>query len=230
MPDYESESRKPAPVRRRELTRRLAIRWTLGFLLVAVPAAIFVDLAGDVWLKEGFPWDAPIMLAIHSLTAPWLTTLMLVITQLGNIGAAVVTLAAFLALWRLHRLLDGITVAASVAGATLMDAGLKVLFARPRPDVFPPLVSTNSYSFPSGHTLVAVALYGLLAIFLWRWQHRGWAVASGLLVLLIGFSRVYLGAHYPSDVLASWTLGTVWLVAVMLVHDWAAKRYVTSAP
>jgi membrane-associated phospholipid phosphatase len=96
----------------------------------------------------------------------------------------------------------------------LLNSLLKLLFARPRPNVFPPLMAETSYSFPSGHTMSAVAVYGLLALLLWQRGQYAWALLPGLWVPLVALSRVYLGVHYPSDVLASLALGTIWLVIV----------------
>ncbi|MGB9592762.1 MAG: phosphatase PAP2 family protein [Anaerolineae bacterium] len=195
-------------------------RRVVGLSVAVIAAALFFELAGDVWLKEGFAWDVPIMVSVHRLSHPWLDRLMLCITQTGAAGIGVVLLAAFSFLWRRRHKLAALTMVLSVVGAAAMNAGLKLLFARPRPIVFPPITSETSYSFPSGHTLTSAAFYGLLAVFLWRWGRRGWALFSALWVLLVGFSRIYLGVHYPSDVLASLALGSLWLFAMASAYDW----------
>ena len=104
-------------------------------------------------------------------------------------------------------------------GAWLLQEGLKRVFDRPRPDlwprllVFPPVADPNSLSFPSGHALASAALYPLLAYLLTRHASataRRVALAVGAAISLwIGFGRLYLGAHWPSDVLAGWTIGAV---------------------
>jgi membrane-associated phospholipid phosphatase len=200
------------------------MQWGLGWLLALVSTWIFLDLAGDVWLKEGFTWDAPIMLAIHRYTRPWLTQLMLLITQTGSWVAVVVMAIVLYWLWRHARKLDVLTALVSFVGAVATSSVLKLVFARPRPEVFPPLVPVDTYSFPSGHTLAAMGLYGLMAILLWRGRQRGWAILSAAWVLVVGLSRIYLGVHYPSDVLASLALGTLWLVVIMAGHDRLARR------
>lgn len=203
---------------------RLLLGWLLGLIVVGGATAVFIDLAEDVWLKEGFSWDVPVMLAIHRSARPWLTGLMRYVTQAGS-GAAVAVLGiSAYWLWHLGRRPDALTVLASFIGAVAQSTGFKLLFARPRPEVFPPLGPESGYSFPSGHTIAAVAVYGSLAVLLWRRGHRGWALLSALWIPLVGFSRIYLGAHYPSDVVASLALGTIWLFAVMVVHDWVARR------
>lgn len=146
--------------------RKLLIPWSVGLLLALVSTGIFVDLGGDVWLKEGFTWDAPVMLAIHRLSRPWLDQLMLLITATGNQAAAGVLGVSVYWFWRYRDKFDALTMLVSFVGAVAIDTVLKILFARPRPRVFPPLVPENTYSFPSGHTLAAAALYDLLAILL----------------------------------------------------------------
>ncbi len=198
----------------------LLSRWLLSLVIVFGAAFTFLELAEDVWLKEGFSWDAPVMRAIHRLSTPWLDTVMKSITFTAS-GAAVV-LAAGIALWlwrwRRQRL-EALTVIVTLTGSVIINTLLKLAFARPRPDVFPPLTVEHSYSFPSGHTSTAVAFYGLLAVLLWRAHHHGWALLPGVWVLAVALSRVYLGVHYPSDVLGSLALGVLWIFAIMFVYD-----------
>jgi len=96
---------------------------------------------------------------------------------------------------------------------------VKQEFGRPRQHVFPPVDVEHTFSFPSGHTLMAVGVYGFIAVLLWQREHRFLATLSGLWVLIIAISRVYLGAHYPSDVLASLAVGTFMLVIVQFVDQ-----------
>lgn len=159
---------------------RLLSRWLFCLTVVVGAAAVFLELAEDVWLKEGFSWDVPLMLDIHRLSTPWLDTIMKGIT-LTSSGVAII-LAAGLAvwLWRWQQQpLNALTLVVTISGAVVINTLLKSLFARPRPAVFPPLTVEHSYSFPSGHTSAAVAFYGLLAVLLWRAHHRGWAILSG---------------------------------------------------
>ncbi len=190
--------------------------WLLGLIFVGGAAGIFLDLAGDVWMKEAFVWDAPLMLAIHQFSRPWLDTLMIVITKIGFPGALVIAPAAALWLWwRRQQHLAAIALVVSIVGSALLSSSLKVLFARPRPAVFPPLMAETTYGFPSGHALSAVALFGFAAYLLWQQQQRIWALLAVLFALLVSLSRIYLGVHYPSDVLGSLSLGLLWLAVVI---------------
>lgn len=202
----------------------LALRWLGGLTVVLALVAIFTDLAEDVWFREGFSWDAPLILALHHIGRPWLDAVMRIVTQTGEGGAiALVIVVAVWFLWR-RQALNAATIVISFAGAAALNTVLKLLLARPRPALFPPLVAESGFSFPSGHVTASVALYGLLAVFLWRQRHRAWAVISGAWVLAVAVSRIYLGVHYPSDALGSLTFATLWLLVVLAIRDWYAHR------
>lgn len=179
----------------------------------------FFELAGDVWERQTFAWDNQIALGLHSFSSPLLDQIMTSVTWSGFQMAILLTLLLVSWFWwRDERQLALFTLIA-VAGAALSGALLKAIFQRPCPTIFPPLHGETSYSFPSGHTLTAVGLYGFVAILLWRSGRRGWAVMSALWALVVGISRIYLGVHYPSDVLASLAVGAVWLVIVAFQLD-----------
>ena len=146
------------------------------------------------------------------------------ITLLGAtrvlIGLGAIVLAAFLfARWRWEALLFLITM----GGAALLNRVLKLSFQRQRPKPYFDIVAPSSYSFPSGHALLSFCFYGAIAIIvaahLKRQSHRMivWTVAA-VLVLLVGISRIYLGVHYASDVIAGFTAAFIWLVAVNFVQ------------
>jgi undecaprenyl-diphosphatase len=118
---------------------------------------------------------------------------------------------------------------AALAGGEALNLLLKELFARPRPFFVDPLLPVTGYSFPSGHAMVALVAYGMLAYFailaLRSWQARAAVVlGTSLLVLLIGFSRMYLGVHYFSDVLAGFAAGGVWLSALITAMEIIRRR------
>jgi membrane-associated phospholipid phosphatase len=190
--------------------------WLVGFVVIGGASSTFFALAAQVWEHESFPWDGPLMLAAQRAHMPWLDRLMITVTRIGSPGEIVITALGAVVLWSQRRRVASIALVVSVAGAGLLDFWLKLLFARPRPDIFTPLTTETSYSFPSGHTMSAVALYGFVAYLLWREGQRMWAVLAVLFGLLISFSRVYLGVHYPSDILGAITLGVLWLAVVIV--------------
>jgi undecaprenyl-diphosphatase len=199
-------------------SRRTLLVWLLALGLLFAAVALFLELAEDVWLNEGFAWDVTMMRGIHGLSRPWLDRLFRLITETGGGLIMLPVLGAAIWFWWHKQRTVTWLVLASFAGALLLNSQLKLLFARPRPDIFPPLVVEHSYSFPSGHTMSAAAVYGLWALLLWQRRRYGWALVAGLWVPLVALSRVYLGAHYPSDVLASLALGTIWLVIVWFTY------------
>ncbi|RMG71036.1 MAG: phosphatase PAP2 family protein [Chloroflexi bacterium] len=186
--------------------------------MIGAASILFLELSEDVWLKEGFTWDAPIMLWLHQWRTPWLDNLFLIITQSAGPWIVAGLILVGIALWQREERKTAVFLLVSFAGSAALNALLKLLFSRPRPNIFPPITVETSFSFPSGHTMAAVALYGLAAILLWRRQRYSWALLTGLWVPLVALSRIYLGVHYPSDVLASLAIGTIWLILVMFLY------------
>lgn len=195
-------------------TRRL-----IGLKIVFVLIVVFAKLAEDVWFREGFSWDAPIILAIHNFSNPTLDTFMRFVTQTGEAGAiAIAILLAGWFVWK-HRRVEALSVLIAFGGAVGINSLLKLLFARPRPHLFPPLVVESGFSFPSGHVTASVAAYGLLAILLWQNKHHVWALLSGAWVFMVAISRIYLGVHYPSDTIAAISYTSLWLIVVFYVQS-----------
>lgn len=199
-------------------------QYMLGLVVVFSSIFIFAKLAEDVWFKEGFSWDAPIILGIHRLSNPTLNLIMKLVTQTGNAGAIVIVLImAGWFIWK-HRQTDAFSILGAFGGAVGINALLKLIFARPRPHFFPPLVVETDFSFPSGHVTAAVAVYGFIAFLLWQNRHRVWAVLSALWVLAVAFSRIYLGVHYPSDTLAAMAFTSLWLIGVLYARSIFLQR------
>jgi undecaprenyl-diphosphatase len=193
-------------------------------IIVICAALVYWELSVGVYLEEGFFIDQPIMLALHSLSRPWLDSFFLFITRTGDILLAIPVRAMVIYLWRRSERTTAALYLGSVITFPLISLWLKELFGRPRPEVFPPLVVEHTASFPSGHTLTAVAAYGLAAIFLWQRGHKALAILATAWLLLISLSRVYLGAHYPSDVLASLALGVILVIVVLYLDRQMSER------
>jgi len=200
----------------------LGLHLTVGLLAAAGSLWLFGGLVED--LLTGDPlvrFDWVLDDYLHSHATPPLTTFFLIVTAFGSLEAMVilgVVVAAFLARGRRWTLLG--TWLAAVAGSAVLDWLLKGLFQRPRPHFAHPLLVETSYSFPSGHAMESFVAYGMLAylavLALKTWEARVAAVCgAALLVVLIGFSRMYLGVHYFSDVIAGYAAGGVWLSALI---------------
>jgi undecaprenyl-diphosphatase len=153
---------------------------------------------------------------------PWLTSVFSAITQLGNsVPIIVISVVALAVLaWR-RRFADMLFLLAAVLGAHLITTWVKLLVARHRPVLDDPLAIGTGFSFPSGHALVSTALYGAIALLIaapLEPRARRFVLAAAVaLVGLIGFSRLYLGVHYLSDVLAGFAIGLAWLALLSLV-------------
>jgi undecaprenyl-diphosphatase len=167
-------------------------------------------------------FDRALLLAMRrsaglSMAGPrWLSQAALDITGLGSttiVFLAVAASAMFLTFRRRGR--DALWLSVCVASGYVLMRVLKVAFDRPRPEIVPHAVRVTDASFPSGHAMLAAITYWTLAAVITRGQfsHRArifiWSVVS-LLILMIGWSRVYLGVHWPTDVLAGWIAGGVW--------------------
>lgn len=157
---------------------------------------------------------------LHQHQVATLTTLMEGVTMLGS-GRVLDPLAVIAVAWLLLRRRWGEAglVALAVLGAEVLTAGLKAGFERRRPFFGDPLATETSFSFPSGHATVSLACYGALAVVLVRAHPaRRAAIGAGAvaLIALIGFSRLYLGVHFLSDVLAGFSAGLVWLTLCVL--------------
>lgn len=190
----------------------------ISVILATLATFVFLELADDVWMKEGFRWDAPLMLAIHQLSSPLMDAVVAALTTTGGRLLPVIFVAVAVYLWHRRQLPALVSLVISLGGSLLINTVLKAIFARPRPQVFPPITVENTFSFPSGHTMAAVAFYGLLAVFLWEWGHRTIAMLTAGWVPVVAVTRVYLGVHYPSDVLGALAVGFIWLIVMAWAH------------
>lgn len=195
-------------------------------LVFLVPLLAFVGLAHDVVTSGSLPYDRSVMWWVHERSTETMTTTMSVLTELGGLVAVPVIAVAWAGLlWWRGRRRDAALLAAAVIGSTLLNGILKAVFQRDRPDFWEHLVVENSYSFPSGHAMASMSLAASLAVIAWSSRWRWPAIVLGAVyVLVVGFSRVYLGVHYPSDILAGWCVAVLWVAIVVTVLDGASRR------
>jgi undecaprenyl-diphosphatase len=229
-------SGKPRTGWRKQLARmkprdRTELTLLIGGLAFLVLLITFTKLAGEVFEGETQSFDKKILLALRDktdLSRPigprWLVSAALDITALGSatvLGLTVLAVAGFLLLQGLWR--RAVFVIAASLGGWFINNALKELFQRPRPDVVPHLREVMTMSFPSGHALQSAAIYltlGALSMHIARHRLAKWycmAVAT-LATALVGASRVYLGVHYPTDVLAGWLIGLSWALLCWMIE------------
>lgn len=185
---------------------------------------VFAFLAWRLHVGGLVTFDSAITGWVRADITPGLTCWMILITDLGNLGfVTVLTTLTALFLFACREWGEGLGVAAASLSSWLLYSCLKLVFQRPRPDL-PQLVPAGGYSFPSGHATVTAALFFTMGMI--YCHHTGYRTgrsmilaAAALLVLLVGVSRVYLGVHYPGDVVAGWAAGGfVALVVAMLLR------------
>lgn len=186
------------------------------FGAVLLPLYLFGELAEDIVQRETFFFDDPILLFTHSLQTPTLDRLMLLMSRVGYQWGVVpvdIGLLLFLLLWK-HKH-DGLFFGLSVIGAAILNQVAKVLFGRVRPKLWRSIAPEANFSFPSGHAMGSMALAAAIVVLLWptRWRYPA-LVLGTLFVLLVSFSRIYLGVHYPSDILAGWVASFAWVMGL----------------
>jgi undecaprenyl-diphosphatase len=201
------------------LTVVSAVWLTAALAFSAFVIWAFFKLADEVLEGDSRAFDKAVLLWIHRNVPDWLDGPMRLVTALGYYYVVVplLVVAVFLFYRRGWRL-SAVLLAISTGGSIVLTTVLKGVFQRARPELFDSGYQASFYSFPSGHATVAAGFYGMLTVIL-AYRLEGlarWVVAvSGVLVvLLIGFSRLYLGVHYPTDIIAGYLSALLWLVCV----------------
>ncbi|BCM84735.1 phosphoesterase [Methylobacterium indicum] len=203
----------------------------------------FFKLADEIREGGSFGFDDRLLLALRvpgDLAQPigpsWLPETMRDITAFGSVfGIVYVTACVVLYLAITARRRAALFVVIAIGGGELLSTGLKLFFHRPRPDLVPHGMETFTASFPSGHAMLSAIAYLTLAILLARVERSGRvkAFVMGLGVvttLLVGISRIYLGVHWPSDVLAGWCIGAAWASLCWFVALQLQRQAVVEAP
>jgi membrane-associated phospholipid phosphatase len=201
------------------LETKLIGRLIVAFLFYLFPVLLFAKLATEIPEPSTLQADANVLEWLHQFANPALDRLALWVTNCGGpVGIVAFTTVAVVTLWLLHRRRAAIILMLGVGGAAVINAALKLMFHRARPDLWVQLVHEDSFSFPSGHAMISAALAFSVMYILWYTHWRWWAVSLGLLyTFVIGLSRLYLGVHYPTDVLAGWAVGFTWIVVIRMV-------------
>ena len=224
---------------------RRAVRWVTGQEAVVLLAAlcimlsltVFAKTAGEMGEGDLREFDDGVLRMVRSPDDPsvpigptWLVQAAIDVTALGGTTVLALFLTIVVGYLALERRYDAVVVVViATAGGGLLGEALKWWFARARPQIVPHLVNVGSASFPSGHSMLALVTYltlgALLARFVQRRRTRTYCITVSLLLsLLVGLSRVYLGVHYPTDVLAGWSVGLAWALLCWLVARYLQYR------
>lgn len=217
----------------RHLPVALRAKPFLPFALFAfASAAVFAKIAEDVVENESPRLDRNVSLFVHGLANPLLDLMMKIFSFVGSFPTqACVAVGVLTWCWVRKDRAAFVALLAVVAVDESLNRILKNIFDRPRPTMFEEIATLHSYSFPSGHAMAAVANYGMMAIVVGRlvpaikdWVYGG----AVILALLIGFSRIYLGVHWVTDVLAGYAAGAAILFAgILWLEAYSVDRVVS---
>lgn len=216
---YQSES-KPS------LLSTVVSKIGIGFVVFFLLMGLFAKLAEEMHEGDTLGVDQTILYSVHSLHGTLLDQIVPLITNLGGaVGVIGIIGIASAALATKRKYLALLQMLVGVGGAVLLNMLVKGFFARQRPDLWERLVTETSYSFPSGHSMASAALALSVVLITWNTRFRWWVVAAAsLYVVTIGFTRLYLGVHYPTDVLAGWSLGAAWVLFVAWLIGGISRR------
>jgi undecaprenyl-diphosphatase len=205
--------------------------------VVAACLAVFFELAEDLLEGEPHSFDTTLLLFFRNpadsadpIGPHWLELMMSDLTALGGFAVLIlISLFAIGYLLLIRRYLSATLVALSGLSAMAFNQGLKLGFDRPRPDLVAHLAEVHTLSFPSGHAMLSAVIYLTLGVLLARTQPSPFlkVYLVGIAVFLtmaVGISRIYLGVHWPSDVLAGWCLGIAWSVSCLLMVRYLSRR------
>ena len=215
---------------RKRLLELVSLSLLLGLATAIAMLIFFGWLADEVLEGETRHFDDVTRAAVHTLASPALTTAMRGISFLGStlcLTVATIMVVAWFALRRWGR--EAKLFALTMIGGSILNTTLKLTFQRPRPAPFFNLTAPETYSFPSGHALASCCFFaGLAAILSGRVKSRRarmimW-IAAATMFLLIGLSRIYLGVHYTTDVIAGFAAALIWILVVRFVELQLARR------
>jgi undecaprenyl-diphosphatase len=222
---------------RQLLSRYLELDVLATIFVFAAASFTFLKLVSEMREGDTRRADQAILLALrdpNDLSNPigpeWVETMCRDLTSLGSPAVlTLITIAAVSYLWIDGKRATALFAALSIIGGAVLVSLLKFGFARPRPELVSHLVNVSSFSFPSGHATMAAVTYLTLGVLVARVQKRRRMklyvlVVASILVLLVGFTRVYLGVHWPTDVLAGWCIGTAWALGCWLIATWLQSR------
>jgi undecaprenyl-diphosphatase len=201
----------------------------MGIFLIIISLLFFADITKDTFIdKEIAAFDIGISQIIYEFRTPLLNEVMIFISYFGaDFILLFSTVIAMVLSWKKHKK-ESFVFAIMLIFGFLLNITLKQIFQRPRPDI-DPLLTLTSYSFPSGHAMNAFVFYATLAYFTYHFSGniKKTLLMTAIvivLILLVGISRVYLGVHYPTDVIAGYAAGLLWFVLVLVVERTIALR------
>jgi membrane-associated phospholipid phosphatase len=189
-----------------------------GILLLLLPILVFAKLSFEI--KDGQPigLDIAILTYLHRFANPTLDQIAKHLTDLGGPDVIVLATLVMALVLYVKRKTSAVTILLlGVVGAFIINVVLKLTFQRVRPSLWTPIITEKSFSFPSGHAMMSSALALSAMVILWptRWRWPS-IILGGLYILAIGLTRMYLGVHFPSDIVAGWTVSFIWVAIIFI--------------
>lgn len=198
---------------------RIRVMTIIAICLIASLAVIAVRLGREVQERETLGFDNQVLLAIHAHTTPLWNTIMLHTTNIGSpLFACVIAFCICLYLAYKKQVTRFMILAGSMVGSAGLAFVIKSIVERPRPHLWHhQLLHETGFSFISGHATMSMTLAAAVIAVVWYTRWRWWAVAVGACyVLYVGFSRLYLGVHYPTDIIGGWIVASAWVLITVL--------------
>jgi len=201
------------------LLRKHGGRFVLLFLCLLAPLWLFVELADEVHELEDFYFDDALLWQAHAMAGPALDRFFIVVSAIGyQWGVVPVDIALTVGLLIARRWREATFAGVSFAGSALLNMATKQFFQRDRPTLWESIAPEHTFSFPSGHAMGSATLAMVVVLLCWHTRWRWLAVAlAATFALTVGASRIYLGVHYPSDILGGFAAGIAWVSGVYLV-------------
>ncbi|MCU7667612.1 phosphatase PAP2 family protein [Bacillus thuringiensis] len=207
------------------ITKNLKIQHKSTFIVSLISLICFGIMAVLVTKQKTVAFDNKVIAFIQGLESPVLTTIMKVFTTIGS--TKTVTVICLIVMFVLYKVLkqrsECLLFIAAILGSNVLFISLKMIFQRERPSLYR-LIEETGYSFPSGHSTIAFTLYGTILFLLWRYIQVRWKrvvlmVLTAMMILVTGISRIYLGVHYPSDILAGFLIAGFWITLIIGIHQ-----------
>ncbi|QKQ77473.1 phosphatase PAP2 family protein [Nostoc sp. TCL240-02] len=205
------------------LKNLLIARWrSLLLVLIGVylPLQVFEILTVKIWENQaGFPWDVPILLAVHSTANPQLDVLAVTLAIIGLPWMAIPILGAIALILLLQKRWRSLAYLLIVSlGSVIINRTAKELMHRIRPQLWESIAPESSFAFPSGHAMTSITLVAILLSLTWAGSWRWLVLTFGsLYIIAIAWCRLYLGVHFPSDILAGWMVTLGWTIGVSII-------------
>ncbi|MBE1553246.1 phosphatase PAP2 family protein [Sporosarcina limicola] len=203
----------------------------MAFILCIGLGVLFGYIVTGISNETILNFDNTIITFVQGLETPWLTVIMKGFTWVGSgyVVAPIALITICVLYFMLHYRHQAFLFVAVIGGTAVLNGLLKIYFKRERPEIHR-IMEASGFSFPSGHTMMAFSLYAIIAYIAWRnvktaLSHILLFLFSAFMVIMIGTSRIYVGVHYPSDVLGGVAASALWVIVAISVYTWYQERW-----